>query len=117
MLADKSLLAVTLAATFVAGSVSGYAVRDMRNPAPFQPTSAKSVYAKTFQGLRDRGYNDAELAAAMENHQAYLDAYGTWWTDFLDAHRDSLNAVDARFTRECDALEVRFRARNGTSAR
>ena len=53
----------------------------------------------------------------MTNHQAYLDAYGTWWKGFLDAHRNNLDAVDARFERECEALELRFRDRSGADVR
>ena len=113
MPADKTLLSVTLAATFAAGCFSGYAARDQRTEAPFQPKSAKYVYAKTFAELRTRGYDEQELADAVRIHQAYLDAYGTWWNEFLDAHRDNFAAVDAGFERERDALEARFQSRRG----
>lgn len=117
MLAEKSLLSVTLAATFVAGSVTGYAARDVKGEPPFVPTRAEHVYARRLADLRHRGYDKEEMAEAIRIHQAYLDEYGGWWTKFLDGYRDSLSTVDTGFEQACAELDVKFRARTGQGGR
>ncbi len=117
MLAEKSLLSVTLAATFVAGTVTGYAARDVKGEPPFVPTKAEHVYARRLAELRDRGYDKAEMAEALRIHQAYLDEYGGWWTKFLDGYRDSLSTVDTGFENACAELEVKFRQRTELTGR
>lgn len=117
MLADRTLLAVTLATTFVAGGVTGWATRDLRPDPPFRPRSAEHVYAPRLRQLRERGFDETEMRQAVQVHQAYLDAYDKWWQAFLDAHQANLDQVDRRFDEQMEALEARFRARSaGTTA-
>ena len=113
MHADKTLLAVTLATTFVAGGVTGWATRDLRAQAPFRPRAAEDVYAPRLAALRTRGFDEAEMKEAVKVHQAYLDGYDKWWQAFLDAHQSNLDQVDQRFEDQMDALEARFRERTG----
>lgn len=110
-MADRTLLSVTLATTFVAGGVTGYAARDLQPQAPFRPRSAEYVYAPRLRALEQRGYDAAEMADAVRIHQEYLDAYDRWWQAFLDSHDANLEQVDRRFANELDGLELRFKAR------
>lgn len=111
MLADRTLLAVTLATTFAAGTITGWTTRDRRAPAPFRPTAAEHVYAADLLALRTKGYDDAEMAEALRVHQQYLDAYGRWWDEFLNAHAKNLDAVDDRFAAQLATLAARHEAR------
>ena len=61
MFADRTLLAVTLATTFVAGGMTGGVTRDLRPEAPFRPRAAEHVYAPRLRALRDRGFDEAEM--------------------------------------------------------
>ena len=112
MFADRGLLAVTLATTFVAGATAGWVTRDLRPEAPFRPRAAEHVYAPRLQALRDRGFDEAEMKEAVQVHQAYLDAYDRWWQAFLDAHDSNLEQVDRRFQEQMDALEARHLERS-----
>jgi len=111
MHADKSLLAVTLAMTFVAGGVTGWATRDLRAAAPFRPRVAEDVYAPRLAALRARGFDEAEMKEAVKVHQTYLDGYDKWWQEFLDAHQANLDQVDRRFDDQMAALVTRFEER------
>lgn len=115
MLTDRTLLGVTLAATFAAGGVSGWAARDARSAARVNPTVAAQVYAPQIQALKERGYDAAELREALAIHQQYLDAYQTWWKAFLDAHASNLDQVDLTFERKLEGLEQQFRLRTGAA--
>lgn len=117
MLADRTLLGVTLSATFAAGLLSGWAARDRRPQAPYLPTNAEHVYAKDLRALADRGYDDAEMLEALRVHQQYLDAYQQWWRAFLDAHAANLDEVDRRFDLALADLKRRHDERTGPGAR
>jgi uncharacterized membrane protein len=116
MLADRTLLAVTLVATFTAGSLTGWAARDRRAQAPYLPTAAEHVYAADLRALRDKGYDDAEMKEALRVHQQYLDAYQQWWRAFLDAHASNLDEVDRRFEAALGELKTRHDERAGGGA-
>ena len=116
MFADRTLLAVTLATTFVAGGMTGWVTRDLRPEAPFRPRAAEHVYAPRLRALRDRGFDEAEMREAVKVHQTYLDGYDKWWQAFLDAHDSNLEQVDRRFQAQMDALEDRHGKRTGSAA-
>jgi hypothetical protein len=113
MFADRTLLAVTLATTFVAGAVTGWVTRDLRPEAPFRPRAAEHVYAPRLRALRDRGFDEAEMKEAVRVHQAYLDHYDRWWQSFLETHAPNLDVADRKFGEQMEALEERFRKRTG----
>ena len=113
MLADRTLLGLTLVATFAAGSLRGWAARDHRADIPYRPTQAEHVYADRLADLRRRGYNDDEMREAVRLHQKYLDAYQRWWAAFLEAQSANLDDVDGNFDRELAGLESRFQTRTG----
>ena len=115
MLADRTLLGVTLAATFAAGGMSGWAARDLRAEARFNPTAAAQVYAPRIRELKERGYDDVELKEALTIHQDYLDAYQNWWNAFLVAHEKNVDQVDRRFETRLQALEQQFRLRTNAA--
>ena len=115
MFADRTLLAVTLATTFLAGGMTGWVTRDLRPEAPFQPRSAEHVYAPRLKALRERGFDEAEMKEAVRVHQAYLEGYDYWWRSFLDAHSSNLDVVDRRFEEQMEALETRHRERGGSA--
>jgi hypothetical protein len=117
MLADKTLLSVTLAATFVAGTLTGYTARSLRPEPPFQPGRAEHVYARQLAELRGNGWTDDEIAAARTLYQEYLDDYGTWWTQFLETHQRNLDAVDSRFEKGFAELDGKVRLRLSGEAR
>lgn len=118
MLADRTLLGITLVATFAAGGLSGWAARDRRGETPYRPTQAEYVYADRLAELRRRGYDDDEMREAVRLHQKYLDAYQRWWAAFLDAQADNFDEVDGSFERELADLETRFlKRRDGGSPR
>ncbi|MCE9635911.1 MAG: hypothetical protein K8T90_09415 [Planctomycetes bacterium] len=116
MLADRTLLGVTLVATFAAGGMSGWAARDHRSGANFNPTVAAQVYAPRIRELKDRGYDENELKEALTIHQQYLDAYQNWWKAFLDAHSANLDQVDRTFETRLSGLEQQFRLRTRADA-
>lgn len=113
MLADRTLLGVTLAATFAAGGMSGWALREHRADQRFNPAVAAQVYAPQLRTLKDRGYDESEMKDALTIHQQYLDDYRTWWKAFLDAHAANLDQVDRTFETKLEGLEQQFRTRTG----
>lgn len=117
MLADRTLLAATVTATFVAGSVTGYTVREMRGDPPFRPGRAESVYARELTELRREGFDDAELAKAVKIHQDYLDGYQRWWNEFLDSRTAVFDQQDRRFEAEVRKLREEHDARTGNGKR
>jgi predicted outer membrane protein len=116
MLTHKSLLGVTLTATFAAGGLTTLAVRDARPQAPYLPTNAEHVYAKDLRVLRDRGFDEAEMKEAVRVHQQYLDAYQEWWRAFLDAHASNLDEVDRKFESALADLKRRHDEKTGGSS-
>lgn len=112
MLADRTLLTVTLAATFAAGGTAGWAAHARRADVPVVPTSAEHVYAPQLRTLREeKGFSDEEIAEATRLHQQYLDSYQQWWKAFLEAHAANLDVVDRKFELDLKALERRVEAR------
>jgi hypothetical protein len=111
MLGEKALLSVTLATTFVAGGVTGFAVRDLRPDEPFRPRSAEHVYAPRLRALRDAGYSEPELREAVRIHQDYLDGYDKWWQAFAETHDANLAQLDGKFERELAELASRVEER------
>lgn len=111
MLADRTLLSVTLAATFAAGGAAGWAAGSFGAAVPVVPTSAEQVYAPQLRALRDGGYEESDMRDAVRIHQQYLDGYQQWWKAFLDAHAANLDVVDRRFETELKSLDDRVKAR------
>ncbi|MCG3133771.1 MAG: hypothetical protein HMLKMBBP_01023 [Planctomycetes bacterium] len=116
MLAEKSLLSMTLAAAFAAGGVTGFAVRDTRAERPYRPDRAEDVFAARLAEFRAAGFDASEMSEALRMHQAYLDGYSRWWRDFLEAHKTVLEREDDRFEAEVRALEARVAARTGRAS-
>ena len=111
MLADRTLLGLTLTVTFAAGGAAGWSAGARRSDAPPNPLDARQVYARQLAALRDRGYDEAALAEALEVHQRYLDAYQSWWQRFCEDHAPNLDAVDRRFETDLRELDARVTAR------
>ncbi len=104
MLADKTLLSVTLAATFTSGMFVGYAVKDTRRAPAADPAV---IYAPQLAELAARGYDDAELAEARVVYTEYLGGYTKWWNVCLDTYRLNLDQVDAKKDKRLAELEAR----------
>jgi hypothetical protein len=113
MLADKTLLSVTLAATFTSGIFVGYAVKDARRGLGAPPTDPAVIYAPQLAELAARDYNDAELAEARAAYSDYLKGYDKWVNPFIDQHREVLDQVDVKKDKRLAELEARHRARIG----
>lgn len=111
MLADKTLLSVTLAATFTSGIFVGYAVKDARRSLGAPPTDPAVVYAPQLEELAAKNYDDAELAEARAAYADYLKQYGRWVNDFIDLHRGNFDAIDKKLGDRLGELEARHRAR------
>lgn len=113
MLAEKSVLGITLAATFAAGGVTGFAVRDTRAERPYRADRAEDVFAGGLRELRAAGYSDAEMAEALRLHQDYLDGYTRWWRSFLDSHATVLDREDEQFEKALKELADRVASKPG----
>ncbi len=113
MLADKTLLGGTLLLTFVSGSFVGYATNEMNAPRPASPFAAAEVYRPELTKLEEAGYDAASLREAQDIYQDYLDAYSTWWTQFLETYKDNLQIIDDKLQERLKALEERVRAKGG----
>ena len=111
MLADRTLLGVTLAASFVAGGTAGWAARGREADIVYRPTDARSVYSQELRTLRDRGYDETEMNEAVRQCQAYLDAYHAKWDEFCGVYDKSLLVLDDHHRTEMADLEMRFRQR------
>lgn len=113
MLADKTLLSVTLAATFTSGMFVGYAVKDGRRGAGAPPTDPAVIYAPQLQELAAKGYDDAELAEARVIYADYLKGYGKWIDEFIDMRREVFDQIDKKHEKRLLELDARYRARRG----
>ena len=113
MLADKTLLSVTLAATFTSGIFVGYAVKDARRSAGAFPTDPAVLYAPQLEELAARGYDDSELAEARGAYGDWLKRYQVWWNKFLDQYHSNLDQADAQKDKRLAELEARHRAGKG----
>lgn len=103
MLADKTLLSVTLAATFASGTFVGFAARG--NPgAGVPPHDATAIYAPQLSELKVAGYDDAEMGEARQVYADYLKSYETWWNAFLDVNRAPLDKIEETREKRLAAL-------------
>ena len=112
MLADKTLLSVTLATTFVSGAFVGFAAKGA-GAAGVPPRDAAAIYAPQLAELAGRGYDENEMSEARVAYTAYLKDYEYWWNSFLDTHHASLDGVDKNLTDRLAALAARHAARSG----
>jgi hypothetical protein len=113
MLADKTLLSVTLAATFTSGMFVGYAVKDGRRGAGAPPTDPSVIYAPQLEELAAKGYDDAELAEARQIYADYLKGYGKWVNEYIDLQRPVFDQIDEKKDKRLADLEARHVAREG----
>jgi hypothetical protein len=113
MLADKTLLSVTLAATFTSGMFIGYAVKAARRGVGGIPTDPTVLYAPQLEELAARGYDDAELTEARGVYAEYLKGYQTWWNKTLDTYRANFDQIDEKKDKRLADLDTRHRARVG----
>ncbi len=113
MLADKTLLSMTLAVTFTSGLAVGYAANGARPVAAVFSTDAAVVCAPQLQGLKDKGYDAAEMAEAKESYDVWLKGYERWWTEFLDMQSKNLDLHDKKLEKRLDALAARHAERAG----
>ena len=107
MLADKTLLSVTLAAAFSSGMFVGFAAKAPARGPGAPPMSADVIYAPQLAELEAKGYDEAEMAEARQAHADYLKGYQTWWDAFLDTHRANTDLIDAKLDKRLTALEAR----------
>jgi hypothetical protein len=112
MLADKTLLSVTLAATFATGLFVGGALRS-RPRAGAPPIDAQTIYAPQLAAFEAKGYDAAEMDEARSAYTEYLDRYQGWWNEFLDLHRDNLDIADRGLEQRLAALAQAHAARKG----
>jgi hypothetical protein len=113
MLADKTLLSVTLAATFASGAFVGFAARGDAAARRLAPTDPAVVYAPQLAELERRGYDAAEMKEAREVYTDYLRAYEYQWNVFLDMETKNLDGVERKREKRLDALDLKFRERTG----
>jgi hypothetical protein len=112
MLASKTVLAVTLAATFGSGMVVGRTMQPrIRGGAP--PITAPEIYAPQMADLQRKGYDDAEMKEALAAYTDYLDGYQRWWNEFLNLHTKNLDLVDRKLEERLDALAKAHASRTG----
>jgi hypothetical protein len=114
MLADKTLLSMTLAVTFTSGLAVGFAAKSGRPAMTGIPTDPAVIYAPFLNDLKTRGYDDAEMAEALKCYADYHKGYSYWWTQFLDVQTKNLDVVDDKFHKRLDALAKRHAERAGT---
>ena len=113
MLADKTLLSVTLAVTFTSGLAAGFAAGRGR-PAPYvHSTDPAVVCAPQLRELEAKGYDAAEMAEAKQSYADYLKGYDYWWTSFLDVNSKSLDQLEGKLDRRLAALAKRHAERGG----
>ncbi len=113
MLADRTLLSVTLAATFASGLAVGVAVKGAGRAAGVPPTDAAAIYAPQLAELQSQGYDDAEMAEARGAYSDYMKGYKYWWNAFLDAHRQNTDVLDAKLEKRLAALAAKHAERTG----
>src|SRR5262245_59384588 len=113
MLADKTLLSMTLAVTFTSGLAVGFAAKSARPARRGSSTDPAVVCAPELQELKDKGYDDAEMAEAKQSYADWLKGYEYWWTEFLDNQRKNLDIHDKKLDKRLDALAARHAQRAG----
>jgi hypothetical protein len=113
MLADKTLLSVTLAVTFTSGLAVGFAAKKARPAAPADWKNTDVVCAKQLRDLEGAGYDASELAEAKQAYSDCLKGYDYWWTNFLDMESKNLDLLDAKLEKRLAALAAKH-AERGT---
>jgi hypothetical protein len=113
MLADKTLLSVTLAATFASGCFVGLAARGGKGGAGVPPNDPAVIYAPQLEALEAEGYDEAEMAKARQVYAELYKGYEYWWNAFLDTHRANTDIIDKKFEKARDALQAEHKARVG----
>lgn len=113
MLADKTLLSVTLAATFASGVGVGFAAKAPAPNSGFPPLTVSAIYGSRLAALSDEGYDDAEVAEARQAYTDYLKSYDLWWGEFLDLYRANTDIVDKKLEKRLEDLAARHRERTG----
>lgn len=106
MLADKTLLSVTLAAAFASGTFVGFAARGGAR-AGVPPHDAAAIYAPQLTELKIEGYDDAEMTEAGQVYADYLKGYETWWNAFLDVNRAPLDKIEETREKRLAALAAK----------
>ena len=112
MLADKTLLSVTLAAAFASGTFVGYAAKGSGRTGP-APYDAAAVYAPQLERLQAQGYDATEMEQAGQAYADYLKSYQYWWNEFLGSVDKNLRDVDAKLEKRLAALEAAHRPSAG----
>jgi hypothetical protein len=113
MLADKTLLSVTLAATFASGVFTGFAAKGAGRGAVAPPTDPSVVYAPQLADLQSQGYDAAEMTEARQAYSDYLKKYQYWWNQFLDAHDATCRDIDDKLDKRLGALAAKHTERTG----
>jgi hypothetical protein len=114
MLADKTLLSMTLAVTFTSGLAVGFAAHGAQPARRGFSTDPAVVCAPELKELKDKGYDDGEMAEAKESYAVWLQGYERWWTEFLDVQSKNLDLHDKKLEKRLDALSKRHAERAGT---
>jgi hypothetical protein len=111
MLADKTLLSMTLAVTFSSGLAVGFAAKGARPARGGYSTDPAVVCAPELQAHAAKGYDAAELAEAKQCYADYLNGYATWWNEFLDTYSKNLDLHDQKLEKRLAALAERHAER------
>ncbi len=113
MLADKTLLSITLAVTFTSGMAVGFAAKGSRPAFVTHSTDPSVVCARELHELEAKGYDAAEMTEATRCYADYLKGYDYWWTNFLDMESKNLDVLDGRLDKRLQALAAKH-AERGT---
>jgi len=114
MLADKTLLSVTLAVTFTSGLAVGVVAGRGKPVAIVHSTDPEVVCKPQLRELEDKGYDAAEMADAKQSYGDFLKGYEYWWTNFLDVESKNLDLLDKKLEKRLDALATRHAERART---
>jgi len=113
MLADRTLLSVTLAATFASGVFTGFAAKGAGRGAGAPPTDPSVVYAPQLADLQSQGYDTGEMTEARQAYSDYLKGYQHWWNEFLDVNQKNCDLIDKKLEKRLDALAAKHSERTG----
>jgi len=113
VLADKTLLSMTLAATFASGVFTGFAAKGAARGAGAPPTDPAAIYAPQLADLQSQGYDAAEMTEARQAYSDYLKKYEYWWNQFLDAHESNVRDIDGKLEKRLAALSAKHAERAG----
>jgi len=114
MLADKTLLSMTLAVTFTSGLAVGFAAKGAQPARRGFSTDPAVVCAPELKDLKEKGYDDAEMTEAKQSYADWLAGYERMWNDFLDTFSKNLDIHDAKLDKRLEALSKRHAERAGT---